>query len=255
MKRPILILLEGANDLEFLVRIASRLQSDLPNVPDLGHLQLTGRIIMVPLGRGDPASWPDRLRPLDLPEFHLYDREQLPETDVRRSCKSLVELEKLFIVVEHDLPSREQLQAIAQGVATEAGELPSGQDLERVLDSAAGLTRYEAENAFSLSLVRHGKIEPEPLWQMKSQMLKKGALVQLHRGSDNFSHLGGLPRGRRPHQLPASSGLVRRPLRRIALGLPQAGRRRGRDRRGSPIPRGPRAAQPGRRLSTFRLAL
>jgi hypothetical protein len=62
MKRPLLILLEGANDLEFLVRIASRLQSDLRCIPDLGHLQAAERIVLVPVGGGDPSSWPNRLR-------------------------------------------------------------------------------------------------------------------------------------------------------------------------------------------------
>jgi hypothetical protein len=90
MKRPLLILLEGANDVEFLVRIASRLHDELSTVPDLSCLQQTGRIVLVPLGGGDPASWPDRLRPLDLPEFHLYDREQRPETDVRLKAADLV---------------------------------------------------------------------------------------------------------------------------------------------------------------------
>jgi hypothetical protein len=57
-----------------------------------------------------------------------------------------VELEKLFVVLEHNLPGWEQLQEIARGIATEDGELPSGPDLERVLDAAAGLTRYEAKS-------------------------------------------------------------------------------------------------------------
>ena len=61
-----------------------------------------------------------------------------------------VELEKQFVVVEHDLPGRDQLEAIARGVATEPGELPEGDGLDAVLDAAAGLTRIEAENAFSL---------------------------------------------------------------------------------------------------------
>ena len=37
-----------------------------------------------------------------------------------------VELEKLFVVIEHDLPSREQIEEIARGMATEEGELPDG---------------------------------------------------------------------------------------------------------------------------------
>lgn len=103
-----------------------------------------------------------------------------------------VELEKLFLVVDHELPSREQLATIARAIATEPGELPEGETLVAVLDAAAGLTRMEAEGAFSLALVRHGRITAEPLWELKSQMLKKSGLLTLHRGGETFSGLGGL---------------------------------------------------------------
>ncbi len=93
-----------------------------------------------------------------------------------------VELEKLFAVVEHELPSRQQIEEIARGVATEEGELPDGAELDRVLDAAAGLTRYEAENAFSLSLVRNRRIEPQSIWELKSQMLKKSGLLAVAPG-------------------------------------------------------------------------
>ena len=83
------------------------------------------------------------------------------------------ELEKLFVVVEHDLPSRDQLEEIARGIATEEGELPDGDELDTVLDAAAGLTRYEAEGAFSLSLVRHQAVRPESVWELKAGTLKK----------------------------------------------------------------------------------
>jgi hypothetical protein len=102
------------------------------------------------------------------------------------------ELEKQFIVVEHPLPSREQLQTIASGVATDQGEMPSGPELQRLLDAAAGLTRQEAENAFSLSLVRHSQLQVETLWELKSQALKKSGLLTLHRGRERFEDLGGL---------------------------------------------------------------
>lgn len=102
-----------------------------------------------------------------------------------------VELEKLFVVVEHDLPSREQLQEIVRGVATEPGDLPE-ESLAAVLDSAAGLTRYEAENAFALSLVRHRQIVPSVVFEQKSQMLKKSGLLSLYQGSETFADLGGL---------------------------------------------------------------
>ena len=56
------------------------------------------------------------------------------------------------MVVEHTLPDRQQLEAIAREIATEENELPDDAELETILDAAAGLTRLEAENAFSLSL-------------------------------------------------------------------------------------------------------
>jgi hypothetical protein len=103
-----------------------------------------------------------------------------------------VELEKLFVVVEHDLPGRAQLEEIARGIATEDGELPAGDELARVLDAAAGLTRYEAEGAYSLSLVREGRITPATIWELKTQTLKKSGLLSIHRGGETFADLGGL---------------------------------------------------------------
>jgi len=67
-----------------------------------------------------------------------------------------VELDRQFVVIEQDLPGRDQLGQIARSIATEPGELPNAEGLDAVLDAAAGLTRFEAENAFNLSLIRHG---------------------------------------------------------------------------------------------------
>ena len=102
------------------------------------------------------------------------------------------ELERQFVVLEHPLPTREELLEIAQGVATEPDELPADADLHRVIDAAAGLTRQEAENAFALALVRHGHLEPSTLWQLKAQTLAKNGLLSLHRGTETFDDLGGL---------------------------------------------------------------
>lgn len=103
-----------------------------------------------------------------------------------------IELEKMFTLVEHPLPSREQLQDIASGIATEEGELPPESELEAVLEAASGLTSLEAENAFSLSLVRHQRITPQAIWELKTAALKKSGLLQLYRGDETFESLGGL---------------------------------------------------------------
>jgi hypothetical protein len=103
-----------------------------------------------------------------------------------------VELEKLFVVLEHELPDRDQLEAIARGTATEPDDLPEGADLARVIDAAGGLTRYEAEGAFSLSIARHGRLSADVIWELKAQTLKKSGLLQLYRGGERFSDLGGM---------------------------------------------------------------
>jgi hypothetical protein len=102
------------------------------------------------------------------------------------------ELDKTFVCVDHELPDHAQLEEIARGVATQGGELPAGDELARVVDAAKGLTRSEAENAYSLSLVRHGTLQPETLWEIKSGQLKKSGLVSIHRGTESFQQLGGL---------------------------------------------------------------
>ena len=102
------------------------------------------------------------------------------------------ELERLFLVVDHEPPSRAEMQELLGAIATDENEMPAGQQLEVVLDAAVGLTRYEAENAFSLSLVRHGSVKPEAIWELKTQALKKSGLLSLCRSESDFSSLGGL---------------------------------------------------------------
>jgi hypothetical protein len=136
------------------------------------------------------------------------------------------ELERQLVVVEHELPGRDQLERIARGVAVERGELPEGDGLAAVLDAACGLTRMEAENAFALSLVRHGRLAAEVLWELKGGMLRKSGLLTLHRGGETFDDLGGLEalkafcsRALRPGR---SGGVTARGI--LLLGPPGSGK-------------------------------
>lgn len=99
------------------------------------------------------------------------------------------ELEKLFVIVQHALPAREELLTIARETAS-AEEL--GDDLEGVLAAAGGLTRYEAEGAYALSLVKTGRLTAEVVADVKAQQLKKTNLVTLHHGPERFADLGGM---------------------------------------------------------------
>ena len=98
-----------------------------------------------------------------------------------------VELEKAFVVVEHPLPDKEQLRQIATEIA---GELPDEPNTRRVLEAAAGMTRMEAEGAFSLSMIEHDMLLPEPVWALKANMLRQSSALRLYRGE--IPCLGGL---------------------------------------------------------------
>lgn len=139
-----------------------------------------------------------------------------------------VELEKMFVVVEHPMPTRQQLLEIAEGVATEDGELPAGEELEAVLDAAMGLTRLEVENAFGLSLVRNQAIHPDSIWELKANTLKKSGLVQLYKGDEDFSSLGGLENlkafCKRSLLQPSRDNPLKRPRGVLLLGVPGTGK-------------------------------
>ena len=88
--RPLLVVVEGANDIEFLVRLSRRLSQGDDAIPNLQQLNNAGSIVFVPAGGGNLASWTDRFEPLRCPEFHLYDREIPPETERRLEVVSYV---------------------------------------------------------------------------------------------------------------------------------------------------------------------
>jgi hypothetical protein len=89
--RPVLVVLEGGNDIEFLRRASAILKADDDALPDLSHLERRGRIVFVPFG-GDPRNWVFRFAGLGSTEFHLYDRELPPATEIRRESARIINL-------------------------------------------------------------------------------------------------------------------------------------------------------------------
>lgn len=87
---PILVVVEGPHDIEFLKRISRILSSHDSDLPDLARMEARRELIFLPFGGGDLWLWANRLAPLGLPEFHLYDRETSPETELRQHVASVV---------------------------------------------------------------------------------------------------------------------------------------------------------------------
>ena len=102
--------------------------------------------------------------------------------------------------------------------------MPKDEALQRVLDAASGLTRYEAEGAFALSLTRHNAIRPEAIWELKAQTLRKNNLLTLHRGQEKFDSLGGLANLKDFCRRALVAGKQVKPRGVLLLGVPGTGK-------------------------------
>ena len=81
-RSPLLFLVEGIHDVAFLKRISRILAVEDDTCPDLAQLERQGELVFVPFGGGDVLLTARRFAPLELREFHVYDREIAPETYV-----------------------------------------------------------------------------------------------------------------------------------------------------------------------------
>jgi hypothetical protein len=82
-RRPVIVVVEGQFDIEFLRRISHTLNAVDSTIPDLATAEADGNVILVPFGGGGHSEWISRFESLRLPEFHLFDREISPETENR----------------------------------------------------------------------------------------------------------------------------------------------------------------------------
>ncbi|WP_193211168.1 AAA family ATPase [Luteolibacter marinus] len=103
------------------------------------------------------------------------------------------ELEHELAVIDLDLPDCGQLGHVLDGILASA-QLQVMDDTvrEQVLHAALGLTTIEAENAYALSLVESGSIDPELVAREKARTLKQGGLVEVIDARPNLGDIGGL---------------------------------------------------------------
>lgn len=71
--------IEGPTDMAFLRNMTTALRADGEDVLDLEQMELDGELIFFPLGGSTLALWSSRLKHLNRPEFHLYDRDAEPD--------------------------------------------------------------------------------------------------------------------------------------------------------------------------------
>ncbi len=85
--------------------------------------------------------------------------------------------EKMVVVMDYSLPSKEDLKRIATGISESAGkQVIIGDDIIRAL---GGLNTTEAENALALSLVQEDSFNSGVIYREKIQAVKKSGLLEI----------------------------------------------------------------------------
>lgn len=99
--------------------------------------------------------------------------------------------EKMVVVLDYTLPSKEDLKRIATSIASSTGK--SLEVTDDVIRALGGFSTTEAENALALSWVETSQFDPKVIYREKIQTVKKSGLLEIvdpdPRGLDS---VGGL---------------------------------------------------------------
>lgn len=97
------------------------------------------------------------------------------------------ELDKLFTVVDYPLPDPGELYDLQFAIAPKNIR----PNKKAAYSGALGLTEFEAENSFAMSLVKKGYFSTMEVSKQKQQILKKSGLLELHHPA-KLKDIGGL---------------------------------------------------------------
>lgn len=151
-----------------------------------------------------------------LRDFHPFLKEPAvvrrlrdAATELRKTKKSLLvlspvtkippELEKsISAILDWELPNRTEIEQAARKVlpnlpaATQQMMESDPTHMERVVESALGLTLVEAENVFAKSAVRTHTFDLETILEEKKQIIRKSGMLEYYEHREEFSDVGGM---------------------------------------------------------------
>ena len=113
-----LVFVEGTNDIEFFERVSAILKSDIPDIVDFTS---DNRVALVPLGGGSLKQWVAKhyLRNLNLPEVHIYDRDDATPPQYQPECDAVnarADGSWAVITAKRELENYLHTDAIAEGL-------------------------------------------------------------------------------------------------------------------------------------------
>jgi hypothetical protein len=111
------------------------------------------------------------------------------------------ELEKEITVLNHPLPTRDELSALLDRIVADVKQFKQVKiDLdeagrERLLQAALGLTLGEAENVFAKIIVKDERLSGDDVNEVfaeKQQIIRKSGLLEYYATDENFNNVGGM---------------------------------------------------------------
>jgi AAA+ superfamily predicted ATPase len=169
---------------------------------------------------------------LDIPEVIQAIQNGVTRWKALGSCLVMIspvvqlrpELEKIFTVIDLDLPDEESLFHLQIELAKSVKVEPNPEAVR----AARGLTEFEAETAFALSLVKEGRFSSRVIAEAKAQMIRKSGLMEFWSPAD-INDVGGLEnlksyiRNRSKAFRPENSHLPK-PKGILLVGIPGSGK-------------------------------
>ena len=98
------------------------------------------------------------------------------------------EIEKFFTIIDLPLPDEDALHTLQVELCKSVGNINPNRRASRV---AKGLTEFEAETAFALSLIKKGYCSTKVVSEAKSQMIRKSGLLEFWT-AESINNVGGL---------------------------------------------------------------
>ena len=95
-------------------------------------------------------------------------------------------------MVDFDLPTEKDLSTGLKGILEDNNKKISKEIFNQAVESALGMTEFEAENAFALSLVMEHTINPAIIRREKAQVIKKSGLLEYYEPNSQMNDIGGL---------------------------------------------------------------
>ncbi len=106
-----------------------------------------------------------------------------------------IEVEKEMSVIDFDLPGKQEIIAVIEGIVgsmKDRNSVLDGKSMEKLVDAALGLTVEEAENVFAKSLVQTGHFDVGVVLSEKEQIIRKSGVLEYYRAAEEMSNIGGL---------------------------------------------------------------